>query len=378
MNLTKYRPYLSLSLITLLISLGFWLTFYLNLPGKIGFPPTTLETLYANYDGPNYMAISKCGYVKNCISTQFSLPQPLEYYPAHFPGYPAIIKYFSLYMSTPKAMLFSGLLGSLLFTLACYQLFVSYFPQKFAYQLALFSLFLPPRLLVLRIIGAPETWFISFTLFSILAFQKKKYFISALLAALSLSLKSPGVILFAAYLCMAIFDWVKKHEITEIVPKYFYYFLGPLVAVLIFYLYFLQTGDFLAYFHSGDNIHLNLLPYLVFISNHTWINTIWLEDVLYIFLVAFAGIKSLFARFRFNLIFVYPFLFTLATVFVAHRDISRYIAPVYPFLFLGFSRFFESKGNRWLLWLLLPAVVLYAINFMIGNVAPIADWTPYL
>lgn len=378
MNFTKYSKYFILSLLTVFVSLGFWFTFYFNIPGKIGFPRTTLETVFANYDGPNYMVIAKCGYVKNCIATKFSLPQPLEYYPAHFPGFPLLIKYFSLYTSTPKAMLIVGLLGSILLTLTSYHLFKMYLSPKLAYYLAILMLFFPGRLLVLRIVGAPETWFIGMTLLSIILFQRRRYFLSAFIAALSLFLKSPGILLFAAYLCMAIFDWLKYKDIKSLFNKYFIYLVGPLTVFIIFYLYFLETGDFFAYFHSGDNIHLNLLPYLVFISNHTWINTVWLEDVLYIYLIAFIGLSRIHKKFKFNLVFVYPFIYTLATIFIAHRDISRYIAPVYPFLFLGFGRYLFRKNTRLIFWILLPAVLLYAINFVIGNVSPIADWTPYL
>jgi hypothetical protein len=378
MNFIKYSHYIQLALLSVLLSVFFWVGFYYNVPGKLGFPSTTLETVFSNYDGPNYMVIAKCGYLKNCIATKFSLPQPLEYYPAHFPGFPLLIKYFGLYTSTPKAMLIVSLLGSVGLTLAMYQLFKNYLGSSSAYYLSLVGLFFPARLLVLRLVGAPETLFIATTIFSILLFQKQKYLFSAIMAGLAMTLKSPGVILFMAYLCMAIFDYVKNQKTVEVINKYFIYLVGPVIVGLIFYFYFLETGDFLAYFHSGDNIHLNLLPYSVFISNHTWINTIWLEDVIYIFITAMVGLKMLFSKYRFNLIFVYPFLFTLATIFVGHRDISRYLAPAYPFLLLGFNQFFLQKGTKYIVWLIFPAIILYAVNFIIGNTAPISDWTPYL
>jgi hypothetical protein len=289
MNFTKYSKYFVLSLITILVSVVFWYVFYFNVPGKIGFPSTQLETVFANYDGPEYMVIAKCGYTRNCIATKFSLPQPLEYYPAHFPGFPMLIKYLSFYTSTPKAMLIATLLGSILFTLVSFYFFKMYLSEKLAYYLAILSIFFPGRMLVLRIVGAPETWFMGLTLLSIIFFQRRRYILSAVAAALSLLLKSPGVLLFAAYLCMAIFDWVKYKNFKSLFNKYFIYLIGPITALIIFYFYYLQTGDFFAYFHSGDNIHLNFLPYSIFISNHTWINTVWLEDVLYIFFYCLFG-----------------------------------------------------------------------------------------
>ena len=379
MNFTKYSKIFVLLLVTVLTSLLFWFSFYLNLPQKLGFPASSLETVFANYDGPNYMVIAKCGYDKACIASHFSLPIPLEYYPAHLPGFPLLIKYFSLYTTTPKAMLLTVLLGSVFLTFSSYAFFRLFLSTKVSFWLSLLMIFFPGRLLILRLVGAPETWFIGFTLLSVVLFKKQKYFISALMAVFAQLLKSPGIILFGAYGILFLRELILSKKLSSIlIKKYLSYLLIPLSALAVFYVYYLQTGDFWAYFHSGDNIHLGLLPYGVFISNHTWINTIWLEDVIYIFLLVFVGLKRLYKKYSLSLFFVFPFLFTLASVFVGHRDISRYISPVYPFLFLSFSKFLSKKSHRWLMIILLPAVILYAVNFLIGNTAPIADWTPYL
>ena len=369
MNFTKYSKYFVLLLISTLVSLAFWYGFYANVPGRIGFPTTTLETIFANYDGPNYMIVSKCGYDKKCIATHYSLPQPLEYYPAHLPGFPLLIKAFSFFTTTPKAMLVATLLGSIFLSIVSFEFFKIYLKEKSALYLAIFMIFFPARLLTLRLVGAPETWFMALTLLSIIYFKKDKYFVSALAAAAALLLKSPGILLFVIYFIIFL-----KHRS----PKFLYYLLVPFTGLAIFYIYYLQTGDFWAYFHSGDNIHLNDLPYLVFISNHTWINTIWLEDVIYIYLISFYGISRLLKKYPLNITSLYPIIYILAAVFVAHRDISRYVTPAYPFLILAFSKFLLNKKAKIIFVLLLPAIILYAINFLVGNTAPIADWTPYL
>lgn len=378
MNFTKYSKILILVLITALTSTLFWYAFYLNLPGKIGFPKTTLETVFANYDGPNYMVVAKCGYVKNCIAAHFSLPIPLEYYPAHLPGFPLLIKYFSLYTTTPKAMLIATFLGSIFLTLVSFQFFQLFLGQKTSFYLSILSIFFPGRMLVLRLVGAPETWFISFTLLSIVLFYKNKYFFSATVAALAQIFKSPGILLFVVYGLIFLHQILKNKNYLSTSKKFLPYLLIPISALSIFYLYYLQTGDFWAYFHSGDNFHLGLLPYAVFISNHTWINTVWLEDVLYIFVLAFIGVSQLIKKYRFNLVTLYPLIFVIASVLIAHRDISRYIAPVYPFIFLAFAKFLVKRNTKIIFLLVLPAVILFAVNFFIGNTAPIADWTPYL
>ncbi len=65
--------YFKIVVITLLSTLLFWLIFSLNLPSLLGFPDTDLKTLFANYDGPNYMVIAKCGYNPDCIRSTFRL-----------------------------------------------------------------------------------------------------------------------------------------------------------------------------------------------------------------------------------------------------------------------------------------------------------------
>lgn len=360
---------IKLVLITILVSLSFWLVFYFNLPGRIGFPATQLETIFANYDGPNYMVIAKCGYNKTCIGQNFSLPLPLEYYPAHLPGYPLVIKFFSFFTTGPKAMLLTTLSGSVFLSLILYQFLKLYLQPTTSFWLSIFFLFLPARFFILRSVGAPETWFIASILASIYYFKKDKFFISALFVALAQLFKSPAVILLAAYGLLFLRDKNLK--------KYLPYLLVPLTVFFIFYFYKFQVGDFLAYFKSGDNFHLRL-PYSVFFSHLSWINTIWLEEVIYIFILSFVGIYFLWQKFKFDIITLFPILYTLASILVAHRDISRYIAPVYPFLILAFAPILQQKFFKYIFLLILPAIFLYAINFVIGNTAPITDWAPYL
>jgi len=378
MYFTKYKFQFKLVALTILSTLFFWLIFYFNLPGKIGFGNVTLETVFANYDGPNYMVIAKCGYNKNCIGPNFSLPQSLEYYPAHLPGYPTLIKFFNNFTTGPKAMIFSTLLGSIFLSLILFEFLKLFLKQKKAFWLTIVFLFFPARFFVLRQIGAPETWFLASIIASVFFFKKDKIWLSAIFAALAQTFKTPAILLVFSYAIIAIYELIKTKKFLPVVKKFYPYLLTPITILVIFYLYYLQTGNFWAYFQSGDNFHLNFLPYLVFISTKSWINTIWLEDIVYIFFIAIYGVYRLLKKYKFDIVAIFPLVFLLATLLVAHRDISRYIAPIYPFLLLAFHRFLNKKSIKIILLLLLPAIVLYGINFVCGNVAPISDWTNYL
>ena len=174
MHFTKSKPHFKLAVLTALFSVIFWFIFYFNIPGKIGFNNVSLETVFFNYDGPNYMVISKCGYNKDCIGPNFSLPQPLEYYPAHLPGYPILITLFSNFTSTPKAMLLVTLVGSIFLTLILFEFLKLFVKKEKAFWLSFLFLFFPARLFVLRQVGAPETWFLATIIASIFYFKKEK------------------------------------------------------------------------------------------------------------------------------------------------------------------------------------------------------------
>jgi len=376
MNFTKSKHLFLLLGITLVSTLLFWSAFYFNIPGKIGMGNVSMETVWANYDGPNYIAIAKCGYQSDCLRSNFALPMPLEYYPAHFPGFPFLISIFNNFFAGPQAMLFVTLASSLLLTYFSYLFFGLYFKSDKSFILSLILIFFPGRLFILRQIGSPEPLFIASILASIYFFKNKKYFLSAIFALIVQSLKSPGIILFIAYGLHWLITFSKTKQVN--LAKYIWFLLSPLSVLAIFYLYFLQTGDFWAYFHSGDNIHLSFLPYSVFMSQNVWINTIWLEDVIYIFGLALISLYSLHHKYKNSIIFIFPLLFTIATIFVGHRDISRYISPVYPFIILSLGKYLTKKSTLTIFVLLIPAIILYSLNFVSGNIAPISNWAPYL
>lgn len=332
-----------------------------------------MNNVFANYDGPNYIVVAKCWYNKDCIGKNFSLPLPLEYYPAHLPGYPFLISIFDRFLPGWYAMLFVNIVATGSMTTILYLLLAS-LKIKSAMFLSLVSLFLPARMLILRSVGSPETLFIALILVSILFFRKKSYLLAGLSLAVAQTIKTPAILLFIAYgLHILIHDnfkpikWIKKWPLL----------LGPLVILPIFWFFKQQTGNFLAYFHSGDNFHLTFSPFQTFISSRSWLGDFWLEDIVYIYLLGGLAIAYLFKKYKYDIIVIFPAIFYLTTLFVAHRDISRYSAPLYPFWIIAFADLLKKKEFKTVFLILLPAVYLYAVNFINYNVAPIADWTPY-
>ena len=351
-------------LLTIFSTALVWLPFFKN--GQ-------MSRVFANYDGPNYIIIAKCWYDKTCIRKKFSLPLPLEYYPAHFPGYSFLISIFDQFLPGWWAMLLVNLIstGTMITT---FYFLLKELKIKGPLFLSAILLFLPARVLVLRSVGAPETLFISALLLSILFFRKKNYLLSGISLAIAQVTKTPAILLFLAYTISILINdkfkikkWLKKWPLL----------LGPLAILPVFLLFRQQTGDFLAYFYSGDNFHLVQLPFQSFIASRSWLGDFWLEDIIYIYLLGGLAIAYLYKKYRWDIITIFPGIFYLSTLFVTHRDISRYSAPLYPFWLIAFASFLKKKEFKIVFWLLLPAVYLYAINFINYNTAPVADWTPY-
>lgn len=359
-----------------------WLPFLLKTGSLIGWGigfPHGMETLFANFDGPNYLIVAKSWYDKAFIGKTFSIPLPLEYYPAHLPLYPFLVSIFDLVMPGTWAMLIVTLIGSLLMYVMFYIYVKEAVNEKAAKWLSLAFLILPARLLAVRSIGSPEPWFIFFILASIYFFRKEKYLLAGVIGALAQLTKSPGILLFAGYGVYFLLDVISKKKIEaktwfKAIPL----LLIPLVVLPLFWFYKIRTGDFFAYFNSGDNFHLFFPPFSIFSpQGQFWTGEFWLEEIIWLWLVYGLGVVSLWKK-NLKPEACFAGIFFASTLFVAHRDVARYILPIAPLVLVGLSDQIVKKEFGWILILLILPIYLYSWNFVLNNVAPIADWTPYL
>lgn len=361
----------------ILFSLMVWLPFALKvkLPGwEMDFSEGT-KILWQNFDGPNYLIVAKTWYDVESIKIGFSSPLPAEYYPAHLPLYPAVIWIFDTFLKGPTAMLMATLLGSVLCFLMLYKYTTEFNLSKNAFWLCLLFLVLPARWVAVRAVGSPEPWFIFFILASIYNFRKEKFWWTSIWGYLALLTKSPAAILLAAYVLYALVDSIKQRQIQW---KYAPLLVMPVAALDLFYLYQIRIGDFWAYFNSGDNIHLFWPPFSVFTpKGQNWVGSFWLEDVIWTWLIFGAGIMKLRAK-KLTIEYYFAGLFFLSTLFVAHRDISRYILPAAPFVLIGWDNLIHKKEFKVVVMLLLVPILLYTWTFLLNNTAPVADWAPYL
>jgi len=378
----------------------FWVTFFsilttflVWLPFTFGFKEGIIS-LFKNYDGPNYIIIAKSWYDKAFIGQSFSLPIPLEYYPAHLPGYPLTIAFLDSFLTGPWAMLLASLLATIAASLMFYLFLFKFKLSKNPFWLTLVFLVFPGRWVAVKAVGSPEPLFLFAILASFFFFKsafdrpennlvskKKIVWLDLLLAgifgALAQITKGPGILLFVGYEIFLLLRFLqKKDNFGTTVKNSLPLLMIPLSALAVFFFYQIRTGDFLAYFHSGDNFHLVFPPYLGFFPERNWLGSFWNEDMIWQYLIGALAVIFLVKQKYYDLACFAGIFFT-ATLFIAHRDLARYSLPLLPFALIAFDDFLQKKEFKIALLLILPAIYIYAINFIGGNIAPVADWTPY-
>lgn len=367
-------------------------TFFLWIPFLLRLGNLNMLYIYKNYDGPLYVIPAKTFYNPSQIAKlSLDIGLPVKYFAAHLPLYPLLIRIVrELHQLTGfwvnrldylKSMVGVNLLATIGLALFFYFLLKKFKLTKKPLLLTSIFLFLP-RFLIVRTVGAPESLFMFLIIASLYFFEKEKYMLAGIFGGLATMTKTPGILLFFAYFLVLAEKCLVPSLLgrTKMVPKkfplsYFWLLLIPLSLVGVFVLYWRQLGDFFAYFHSGDNIHL-VYPFSVFNFKARWVGTAWLEDVTFYFFIYLLTVFYLKDN-KYRSLFYFSLVFFTATVFIQHRDIARYSLPLWPMATIAFEEFFTSKKFLLALIILLPAIYLYAWNFLLYNVMPINDWSAF-
>lgn len=377
---------LFLTLITLFTTFILWIPFLLRLPSFWGIklPQEGMATIVANFDGPYYLVAAKSLYDPQFIEQNFSFPLPSIYYSAHYPLFPLLIRVFSFGLGYPYAMISITLLTSVLAVLMFYILLNDLGLKKYSFLLAVVFTILPARWLIVRSVGSPEPLFLFTVMASLYFFCKQKWWLAAVFGALAQATKSPGILLFISYIVAILVQHWPRLAHTDIgqwlktLPWRAYpILLVPLTLFAIFTFYGVRYGNFLAYFNSGDNIHLAFPPFQIFNPSQAWVGTFWLEEVIWIYLAGALGVLYLIKQKRAELA-SFVAVFFLSILFVSHRDIARYSLPIVPFLLIAFNKLLASNEFRLATLLLIIPIYLFSIAFILNNLTPIGDWGPFL
>lgn len=383
----KFRSYLAVCALSLIPTFLLWAPFYLQLESIWGIPLAQggMQAVVANYDGPLYMVVAKSLYNKDIILNNFAFSLPFEYYAAHFPLFPLLIRVFATVAGYPWGMLITTLITSVFAHVMFFKLAREYVEEKEALWLTtVFALF-PARWLIVRSVGSPEALFIGAIIAAVYYFRKKQYLLAGIFGAVAQLTKSPGILLFAGLMLALVLPRLHGLAITNNFGKWvktlhkraIFLFLIPLSLLGLFYVYSIQFQDFFAYFNSGDNIHLFFPPFQIFNYAQPWVNTHWLEEILFIYLLSAVGLVRLIKDKDWTLAsFVGVFYGTV--FFVSHRDLLRYILPIVPFLIIAYRKELVKREMLFVAALIVVPIFLFSFAFISNNIMPIADWGPFL
>lgn len=372
--------------ITIIPTLLIWLPFFFRFKSfwSIPLPQEGMASIVANYDGPLYIVIAKTFYNQELIKN-FSINLPFEYYAAHFPLFPALIRIFSYLMGYPYSMLFVTILSSFFSLFFFNKLARNYVNKNEALWLTLvFGLF-PARWLIVRSVGSAEPLFMFLTTASIYYFKKKKYLLTGIFGGLAQLTKSPGILLFVAYFIYTLLPYMKeivtiksskeilKKQIKKILPI----FIIPLSLILLFTFYSFTFRNFFAYFNSGDNIHVFFPPFTIFNYSASWVGTFWLEEIIFIYLFGALALTNLIKNEK-GIITLFFTIFFISTLFVSHRDIIRYSLPLLPFFIIAFKETLLKKEFKYIMAFLAIPIYLFSLAYISQNIMPIGNWAPFL
>lgn len=382
----KIKTLVGIVLISFVPTLFIWLPFFFRIPTfwNIPLPQDGMATVVSNYDGPLYIVVAKTLY-NSALIQHFEFGLPVIYYAAHFPLFPLLIKLFGSVIGFPYGMLTVTALSSIA-ALYFFKLFIAEYVDKkdIWWMVFVFALF-PARWLIVRSVGASEPLFLAAIIASVYNFKKEKFWAAGIAGAIAILTKSPGILLFLALTCAFFLPRLQKVAPLpmskwprEIKPLLFVpILLIPIALIGLFYFYKLQFNDFLAYFHSGDNIHLFFPPFQIFNYAAPWVGTFWLEEVLFVYLFGALGLAKL-IRMKDSTAAWFVGIFFVSILFVSHRDIIRYALPIVPFLYAAFADTLTKKDFKYVMLLLIIPIYLFSVVYISQNTMPISDWTPLL
>jgi len=385
--MAKVKRFFLVLLLSLVPTLLIWIPFVVKLKSFWGIPlpQDGMAVVVANYDGPLFLVVAKTLYNLEQIALNYSFPLPLEYYAAHFPLFPLLIRLFSFILGYPYSMLFVTLVSSFLALYFFNRLMRRYVKGGGALWLTVVFAVFPARWLIVRSVGAAEPLFVASIIASMYYFQREKYWRAGIWGAVAAATKSPGILLFASYFLYLVVPhirrlvfspvatWLKLTKIDRAYPI----FLIPLSVLGVFVFYQFTFNDFLAYFHSGDNIHLFLLPFSIFDYSAPWVGTFWLEEIIFIYLLGALGLVKLIRQGRTELAY-FVGIFFASILFVSHRDLIRYALPIVPFLFVAFADTLSRKTFKIAFLFIIIPIYLFSLSYISQNVMPISNWGPFL
>jgi hypothetical protein len=241
--------------------------------------------------------------------------------------------------------------ASTIATVVFYQLLKEFKYSVNPFWASVVFIFFPSRWLLYHSIGATEPLFILLILGSIYCYKKDRYFWAFTLAGLASVTKIFGVLMFASYLVLLLYE--KKYRYLP------YLAIIPAFLAANFLVYQFTYGDFLAYFRWNGSF-MKTTPFMNFFAPAGVGKTNDAELFMGFYVLYILGALRLWKRPE---LASFSLIYLGFTAFVQHPDVSRYLLPAAPFaLIVAFDDIICRKEFM----IVFPLIVIFGYFYCWG------------
>ncbi len=308
-----------------------------------------MSTVYRFWDGPNYMTVARGLYRISPENPLLSYVYTPVFFASYLPFYPFCVRVLA-FVGYERALLLATLLATVAAVLIFYRLARDVWKLPSPGFLALVFLFLPPRWVLYRSVGASEAVYIACTLASVWFFEKGRVGRASAAGGLAALTRISGLMIAPAYAALLI----RERRYRQLL------WLGLIPLGLFGYFVFCayRFGDFFAYFRAHGEKLVRLVPFGFL--------PVLFEKGLY-HQVEFHILLALVYAVGISRLRPYPVLFSYCVFeFALHlilstEDWSRYFLSMAPFaLIVGYRELIDTRFFRWALPVLAGLSIYYA------------------
>ena len=308
-----------------------------------------MSVVYRFWDGPNFVAVARTLYDIRPENPLLAYVYHPSFFAAYLPFYPLCVRALA-FVGYERALLFVSILASIAAVLMFYRLARDVWKLPSPLFLALVFLFLPPRWLLYRSVGATEALYMAATLASIGFFEKGKIGRASGAAALAAVTRISGLMIAPAFGVLLI-----RRKQYRSLP---WLALIPLGLFAYFAFCAIRFGDFFAYFSPHGEKLARLVPFgflPVLFQKGLY------HQVEFHILLALVYVVGIFRLRAYPVLFSYCAFELALHLCLSTEDWSRYFLSMAPFaLIVGYRDVLDTRLFRWLLPVFAALSIYYA------------------
>jgi hypothetical protein len=308
-----------------------------------------MTPVYRFWDGPNYLTVARGLYEIRPDNPLLAYVYNPSFFASYLPFYPLCVRALA-WVGYERALLLVSILAATAAVLLFYRLARDVWRLPSPEFLSLVFLFLPPRWVLYRSVGATESLYMAATLASIWWFERGRIGRASGAAALAALTRISGLMIAPAYAVLLI----RRRRYRSLL------WLGLIPAGLLAYFAFcaVRFGDFFAYFTPHGEKLARLMPFgflPVLFQKGLY------HQVEFHILLALVYAVGIWRLRPYPVLFSYCVFELALHLCLSTEDWSRYFLSMAPFaLVVGYRDVIDTRLFRWILPVFAALSIYYA------------------